>query len=86
MNKTTTDGTSVTKSSPVRPLRVRIPADLETPVSVFLKLQPLGAAFLLESVERGIQVGRYSFIGMAPRTTVSLRDDTVTGHRPLPLL
>ena len=63
------------------PLRVRVPADLETPVSVFLKLEPLGARFLFESVERGIQVGRYSFIGMKPRSTVSLRDGVVTTVR-----
>jgi anthranilate synthase component I len=45
-----------------------LPADLETPVSVFLKLfrrdEP---AFLLESVEGGEQVGRYSFIGVQPQ-------------------
>jgi len=63
------------------PERARIPADLETPVSVYLKLKGLGAAFLFESVERGIQVGRYSFIGLAPRTVISLRDHTVTVER-----
>jgi anthranilate synthase component 1 len=46
----------------VLPLRKRIPADLDTPVSAFLKLQGCGASCLLESVERGIQLGRYSFI------------------------
>jgi anthranilate synthase component 1 len=40
-----------------------IPADLDTPTSVYLKLGPLGPRFLLESVEQGDQVGRYSFIG-----------------------
>ncbi|MGH8870772.1 MAG: anthranilate synthase component I family protein [Acidimicrobiia bacterium] len=40
-----------------------IPADLDTPTSVYLKLGPLGPRFLLESVEQGEQVGRYSFIG-----------------------
>jgi anthranilate synthase component 1 len=40
-----------------------IPADLDTPTSVYLKLSPLGPRFLLESVEQGDQVGRYSFIG-----------------------
>lgn len=40
-----------------------IPADLDTPTSVYLKLGPLGPRFLLESVEHGDQVGRYSFIG-----------------------
>jgi anthranilate synthase component I len=40
-----------------------IPADLDTPTSVYLKLAPLSPRFLLESVEHGDQVGRYSFIG-----------------------
>ncbi len=60
------------------PLRRKIPADLETPVSAFLKLRPLGAVFLLESVERGIQVGRHSFIGIDPKAVVTLADDRVT--------
>ena len=59
------------------PLRRRIPADLETPVSAFLKLKPLGATFLLESVEQGIQVGRYSFIGIGPMQTIRLVGGTV---------
>ena len=50
----------------LEPVRAVIPADLETPVSVFLKLEGRGAAFLLESVERGLQMGRYSFIGLDP--------------------
>jgi anthranilate synthase component 1 len=42
-----------------------LPADLITPVGAYLRLrETLGApAFLLESVERGEQVGRYSFLG-----------------------
>ena len=66
----------------VVPLRKRIPADLETPVSAFLKLQAMPdgqrARFLLESVERGIQVGRYSFIGMSPSSTIRLDHDIIT--------
>jgi anthranilate synthase component I len=49
-------------------------ADLETPVSAFAKLRPLGGAFLLESVEGGERMGRYSFIGVLPRATVVFRD------------
>jgi anthranilate synthase component I len=60
------------------PLRKKIPADLDTPVSAFLKLKKAGAAFLLESVERGIQVGRFSFIGISPYADISLQDQTVT--------
>jgi len=63
------------------PLRRRIPADLETPVSAFIKLKPCGAAFLLESVEQGIQVGRYSFIGISPYAVITLQDGTVTVQR-----
>jgi len=40
--------------------------DLETPVSAFLKLGSSQYAFLLESVERGENVGRYSFLGSQP--------------------
>ncbi|MEX1134299.1 MAG: anthranilate synthase component I family protein [Acidimicrobiia bacterium] len=40
-----------------------IPADLDTPTSVYLKLGPLRPRFLLESVEHGDRIGRYSFIG-----------------------
>ena len=52
-------------------------ADLETPVSAFAKLRPLGGAFLLESAEGGERMGRYSFIGVAPRETLYFRDGEV---------
>ncbi len=47
--------------------RVReLPVDLETPVSLYLKLRGQGPSFLLESVEGGDRLGRYSFIGLQP--------------------
>jgi len=51
-----------------------LPADLLTPVGAYLLLrEALGApAFLLESVERGEQVGRYSFLAAGLRSTESL--------------
>ena len=49
-------------------------ADLETPVSAFAKLRRLGGAFLLESAEGGERMGRYSFIGVAPREVIVSRD------------
>jgi anthranilate synthase component 1 len=52
-------------------------ADLETPVSAFAKLRALGGAFLFESAEGGERMGRYSFIGIAPRTMLSFRDGDV---------
>ena len=61
-------------------LRYSFIDDTETPVSAFLKLRgrrPEFPAFLLESAERGQQVGRYSFIGVRPRKVVrwSLGDE-----------
>lgn len=54
-------------------------ADLETPVSVYLKLlSESGPSFLLESVEGGEQLGRYSFVGVNPRGMVTLNGTTVT--------
>lgn len=69
------------------PVRTTIPADLETPVSVFLKLKELmaartgGSAFLLESVERGVQMGRHSFIGLSAETDIQLVDGIVHTRR-----
>ncbi|MFQ5858682.1 MAG: anthranilate synthase component I, partial [Anaerolineae bacterium] len=60
------------------PVYQELPADLETPVSVFLKLRGRGPAFLLESVERGEQVGRYSFLAADPqRRLVGYEDHVV---------
>ncbi|HET7701457.1 MAG TPA: anthranilate synthase component I [Candidatus Limnocylindria bacterium] len=51
-------------------------ADLETPVSAFAKLRGLGGAFLFESAEGGERMGRFSFIGVAPRARVTFRPGT----------
>ena len=49
-----------------------IPADLETPVSAFLKLAASAPhAFLLESAEQNETIGRYSFIGLEPAEIVT---------------
>ncbi|MGI9032756.1 MAG: anthranilate synthase component I family protein [Acidimicrobiales bacterium] len=47
----------------VVPVWSELAADLETPVSAFLKLVPSGPGFLLESVEHGDRWGRFSFVG-----------------------
>ena len=57
-------------------------ADLETPVSVYMKLKEAGApAFLLESVEGGEQVGRYSFIGVNPKGIITVKDNIASFER-----
>ncbi|MBI2874389.1 MAG: anthranilate synthase component I [Firmicutes bacterium] len=48
------------------PVYREIAGDLDTPISVFRKLCGEETAFLLESVEGGEQVARYSFIGARP--------------------
>jgi len=80
------------------PLRHSFIADCETPVSAFLKLrgmEPAQPSFLLESAEQGQRMGRYSFIGLRPRSILrwSLGDDgdpyalaaaEIAGHRQAP--
>ena len=57
-------------------------ADLETPVSVYMKLKQAGQpAFLLESVEGGEQVGRYSFIGVNPKGIITVKDKIASIER-----
>lgn len=59
------------------PIYRELPADLETPLSVYLKLQDGGPSFLLESIAGGEAVARYSFIGVRPRTLFTASDDAV---------
>src|SRR3982750_1660110 len=57
------------------PVVKEIMADLLTPVSAFLKIaEHSDYAFLLESVEGGEHVGRYSFLGKDPLLVVRGRD------------
>ncbi|MEO8647775.1 MAG: anthranilate synthase component I [Acidobacteriota bacterium] len=56
-----------------------IPADLMTPVGVYLKLSAAAShSFLLESVAGGETLARYSFIGVSPEMIVSGSDSGVT--------
>ena len=61
------------------PLWRELPADLDTPVSVYLKLRAgsHASAFLLESVEGGEQLARYSFIGVEPARVITIRGGEV---------
>ena len=51
----------------VVPVYADLMADFETPVSAYAKLKGSGPAYLLESIEGGDTVSRYSFIGCRPR-------------------
>jgi anthranilate synthase component 1 len=52
-----------------------IAADLDTPVSAYLKLKAFKPRFLLESVESGERLARYSFIGLGSALTIELYAD-----------
>ena len=57
---------SLAGSGNIVPIFREVPADLETPVSAFLKIARGKFSFLLESVEGGERFGRYSFLGTEP--------------------
>lgn len=82
-NPTFDEFTELAKRGNLVPVYRELPADLETPVSVYLKLRGQGPSFLLESVEGGEQMARYSFIGVNPSRLITLRGDkgTVQNHR-----
>ena len=62
-----------------------IAADLDTPVSAYLKLAPFRPRFLLESVEGGERLARYSFIGFGDCLEVRLdAAGLAVGDRLLP--
>jgi anthranilate synthase component 1 len=53
------------------PVYREVSADLETPVSAYLKINDEGYSFLLESVEGGQRLARYSFLGIRPYRVVT---------------
>ena len=53
------------------PLYSELPADQETPVTLYARRKPGKGSFLLESVVGGSQIGRYSFIGLDPLPIVN---------------
>ncbi len=57
-------------------------ADLETPVSAFLKVHRGPYGFLLESVQGGERWGRFSFLGTEPRQVLRVRDGMVELETP----
>ncbi|HEY1792301.1 MAG TPA: anthranilate synthase component I [Opitutaceae bacterium] len=67
------------------PVYADLLADFETPVSAYAKLRAHGPAYLLESVEGGERLSRYSFVGCRPRKTFACGPKTTEireGGRP----
>ncbi|MBN2309506.1 MAG: chorismate-binding protein, partial [Candidatus Hydrogenedentes bacterium] len=64
------------------PVYREILADLETPVTAYMKIaKDQKYSFLLETVERADTIGRYSFLGANPSTVFQSRGRTVTIRR-----
>jgi anthranilate synthase component 1 len=60
------------------PLVAETFADLDTPLSLYLKLANKPFSYLLESVQGGERFGRYSFIGLPAETRITVRGKQVT--------
>ena len=52
--------------------------DAETPASAFIKLRSLKPCFLLESIERGVDQSRYSFLGLGVSNVVQVKNGLFT--------
>src|SRR5438067_2518545 len=66
----------------VIPVYREILADLDTPVSAFLKIHRGAYGFLLESVEGGEKWARYSFLGTEPARVLRIRGRTLEVETP----
>ena len=60
------------------PVTRDVPADLDTPLSVYLKLARGPYSYLLESAQGGEKWGRYSIIGLPARTVLRVVRDRIT--------
>ena len=70
------------RSATLVPVAKSVSADLLTPVSAFLAIaQEERHAFLLESIERGEQIGRYTFLGARPYMRVRARGSAIEIER-----
>jgi anthranilate synthase component I len=68
----------------VVPVWAEMLADIETPVSAYMKLVGDGAGFLLESVEHGDRWSRFSFVGRRPSATLVLREGVISVDGSVP--
>lgn len=63
------------------PVMREVLADLETPLSTYLKLADAPYSFFLESVQGGEKWGRYSIIGLPCRTLLKVEDRAISVSR-----
>ncbi len=67
----------LTKRGNVIPVYAEISADLNTPLSAFLKIDDKKNSFLFESMEGGEKIGRYSFLGSNPSVVIESKGGSV---------
>jgi len=77
-----TEVAALARAGNVVPVCREILADLETPVSAFLKVHRGDYGFLLESVQGGEKWARYSFLGTEPARVVRTRGRTIEVETP----
>ncbi len=70
------DFLALSRQGNVIPVYADLMADFETPVSAYAKLRASGPSYLLESVEGGEHLSRYSFIGCRPRKIFACGPET----------
>src|SRR5438876_1367212 len=63
------------------PLHLETLADLDTPLSIYLKLANRPGSYLLESVIGGERFGRYSIVGLPAREILEVRGNRVSLQR-----
>src|SRR5205807_4546554 len=74
--------TRLAKGATLIPVAKTVAADLRTPVSAFLSIAAEEPnAFLLESVEGGEKVGRYTFLGTRPYMVLQAHGSQITLER-----
>ncbi len=71
------DFQEMTRHGNLIPVYQELLADIETPVSTYLKLRDNSFSYLLESADGGSRWGRYSFIGYKPLISILSRDNDV---------
>jgi anthranilate synthase component 1 len=62
----------------ITPVWEELLVDLETPISIFMKVATGDHTYLLESVDGGEQLARYSFMGFDPLVVFQARGTTIT--------
>src|ERR1700719_4792475 len=82
MNPEFNEFSCLARSATLVPLVKSVSADLLTPVSAFLSIADNEPhAFLLESNERGEQIGRYTFLGARPYMRLRARGSAIEIER-----